>query len=64
LTPGIALTAMDLLEEHGGSRRLHYFDAYHVATAIHGSLPILTSDKYILDNQERLGVAAIDLRDM
>jgi predicted nucleic acid-binding protein len=64
ITPAIALTSLDLIEIHGGSRRLHYFDAYHVATAIHGSLPILTSDKYILENQAGLEVTALDLRKM
>lgn len=64
LTPAIALTSLDLLEVHGGPRKLHYFDAYHVATAIHNSLPIITSDKYILENQAVLEITAIDLRKM
>lgn len=64
VTPAIALTSLDLIEIHGGSRRLHYFDAYHVATAIHNALPILTSDKYILENQAGLEITALDLRKM
>ncbi len=62
VTPEIALTALELYERHGGSRRLHYFDSFHVATAAHHRLPFITSDKYIVANEGALGIKAVDLR--
>lgn len=62
VTPEIALTALELYERHGGSRRLHYFDSFHVATAALHRLPFITSDKYIVVNDGALGIRAIDLR--
>lgn len=61
-THEIAVKALKLYMMHGGPRKLHYFDSYHVATAIIHHLPIITSDKYIIENQEKLHVNAINLR--
>jgi len=62
LTPAITYNALMLYKKYGGSRKLHYFDAYHVATAKIHDLPLITSDKYINTNQGELGLTAIDLR--
>jgi predicted nucleic acid-binding protein len=62
ITPTIALTAVSNYERHGGPRRLHYFDAYHAATAHHNELPLITSDKYLIEHQKELGIQALDLR--
>lgn len=62
VTPAVAISALMLYQRHGGSRKLHYFDAFHVATArIHG-LPMITSDGYINQRQADLGITAINLR--
>lgn len=39
-TLNIATLAMDLYSKYGGSRRLHYFDSFHVATALTMSEPL------------------------
>ena len=62
LNPEIAVQALKYYVEHGGPRRLHYFDSYHVATAKYYNLPLLTSDKYIINHSKELGIQAIDLR--
>ena len=62
LSPEIAVQALRYYMKHGGPRKLHYFDTYHVATAKHYNLPLLTSDKYILTHSNELGIQAIDLR--
>jgi predicted nucleic acid-binding protein len=62
LDPATNINAMRLYMKHMGSRRLHYFDSFHVATAIKNNKPLLTSDKYILENQEQLGLKALDLK--
>jgi len=38
VTAAIAVNALILYDRHGGDRRLHYFDSYHVATARIGGL--------------------------
>ena len=48
--------------KHGGPRKLHYFDSHHVATALRTHTPLITSNRYIIDNQTQLGITAIDLR--
>jgi len=58
----IAIEALKLYNRYGGRRKLHYFDAFHVATAKHYNLPLVTSDKYIIDNAEKLNVKVINLR--
>ena len=58
----IAIEALELYNQYGGRRKLHYFDAFHVATAKHYNLPLVTSDKYIIDNTEKLDVKVINLR--
>ena len=63
-TVDIAEEAMRLYSRYGGSRRLHYFDSFHVATAKQHDLPLVTSDRYVLHNSERLGIRALDLRDI
>ena len=62
VTSAIAVNALMLYEKHSGTRRLHYFDAFHVATAKINDLPMVTSDRYIIEHQKELGVDAIDLR--
>jgi predicted nucleic acid-binding protein len=57
-----AVEAMRLYSRYGGSRRLHYFDSFHVATAKLHELPLITSDRFILQNSGQLGIVAIDLR--
>ncbi len=60
-TLDIAAEAMNLYSQHGGARRLHYFDSFHVATAKVHELPLVTSDRYILYNSAKLGIASLDL---
>lgn len=62
VTATIAVNALMLYQRHGGPRRLHYFDAFHTATANVNALPVITSDRYILEHRNELGVRAIDLR--
>jgi len=64
LTPEIAAEALRLYEKHHGPRRLHYFDSYHIATARHYSLPLLTSDRYIITHSRELEARVIDLREL
>jgi len=63
-TLNIAILAMDLYSKYGGSRRLHYFDSFHVATASTIGEPLITSDKFILENAENLGIKTIDLKEI
>jgi len=62
VTPAITVNALMLYESHGGSRRLHYFDAFHVATAKIHDLPLITSDEYIIERRRELGLKTVDLR--
>ena len=62
VTSAIAVNALMIYERHGGPRRLHYFDAFHVATAKINGLQMITSDRYIIDNQRALGIKAVDLK--
>ena len=62
VNPEIAMLAMKYYAGHGGTRRLHYFDSYHVATAKYYDLPFLTSDRYIIRNAGELGVEVTDLQ--
>lgn len=62
VTPAIAINALTLYMQHGGSRKLHYFDTFHVATARLHELPMITSDAYINEHQTNLGIKSIDLR--
>lgn len=48
VTPRIAIGALTLYIKYGGQRKLHYFDAFHVATSRIQELPIITSDEYII----------------
>ena len=58
----IATEAMSLYRTYGGSRKLHYFDSFHVATAKTHNLPLVTSDHFVLRHSERMGISSIDLR--
>jgi len=59
-----AIEAMKLYSRYRGSRRLHYFDSFHVATAKLHEVPLITSDRFILQNSDQLGIVAIDLRNV
>lgn len=61
-TLDVATEAMVLYARYGGPRRLHYFDSFHVATSKTYELPLVTSDRFVLQNQHDLGMAALDLR--
>jgi predicted nucleic acid-binding protein len=61
-TLDIAEEALVLYARYGGSRRLHYFDSFHVSTAKQYELPLVTSDRYILENSVELGIVTLDLR--
>jgi len=58
----IASHALQIYLEHGGSRKLHYFDSFHVAAASQHDLPLLTSDQYIVRHAHDLGIEVIDAR--
>ncbi|MBS7653477.1 PIN domain-containing protein [Candidatus Bathyarchaeota archaeon] len=62
ITTQIAISALTLYMRHGGPRKLHYFDAFHVATARYHELPMITSDNYINEHQKSLGITAYNLR--
>lgn len=62
VTADIASSALRLYSEHGGPRKLHYFDAFHVATARNSNLTLVTSDTFIIKNAEKMGVRVIDIR--
>jgi predicted nucleic acid-binding protein len=61
-TLDVASEAMTLYAHYGGSRGLHFFDSFHVATAKVFDLPLVTSDQFILENEDKLGITALDLR--
>jgi predicted nucleic acid-binding protein len=61
-TLDVAEEALRLYARYGGPRKLHYFDSFHVATAKQYDLPLVTSDRYILENSTKLGLTSIDLR--
>ncbi len=62
VTCAIAISALTLYMRHGGPRKIHYFDTFHVATARLHELPIITSDTYINEQQRSLGITALNLR--
>lgn len=64
VTAETARIALRLYEKHGGSRKLHYFDSFHVATARQTSLNLLTSDRYILKHADDLEIETIDIREL
>jgi len=64
VTVEVAIEALRLYERHRGPRGLHYFDAFHVATAKYYELPLVTSDRYIVEHADELGVEVIDLREI
>lgn len=61
LTAEIAEEALNLYASHGGRRKLSYFDSFHVASAKRYDLPMLTSDRYVIQHQSTLGIKTIDL---
>lgn len=50
---------MKLYAEQGGRRKLHYSDAFHVAVAIKTGRTLVTSDGYIIEHTEKLGIKVI-----
>jgi predicted nucleic acid-binding protein len=60
----IVTKAIELYTKYRGSRKLHYFDSFHVSTSIILDIPLTTSDKYILENSKALGVKTIDLKNV
>ena len=62
VTLELATSALELYQKHGGSRKLHYFDSFHVATAQMEKTPLLTSDRYILSHANEMRIMAIDAR--
>jgi predicted nucleic acid-binding protein len=62
VTVEIAASAVDLYLRHGGRRKLHYFDSFHVATSEKERIPLLTSDGYILDHSKAMNISSIDPR--
>jgi predicted nucleic acid-binding protein len=62
VTLELATSALDLYQKHGGPRKLHYFDSFHVATAQMERTPLLTSDRYILSHMDEMKIRAIDVR--
>lgn len=62
VTLDVAAMAVELYHRHGGSRKLHYFDSFHVATSQLERLPLLTSDKYIIAHAGQFGIKAMDAR--
>ena len=62
ITVALAHDALRLLNTYGGSRRLHYFDAFHVAASNIYHLPLLTSDKFVIAHRADFGIDIIDLR--
>lgn len=62
VTLDVAATAVSLYLKHGGSRKLHYFDSFHVATSQLEGRPLLTSDRYIIARASEMGIKAIDAR--
>ncbi|KXB05128.1 hypothetical protein AKJ48_00255 [candidate division MSBL1 archaeon SCGC-AAA261O19] len=64
VTIGIARKALHLYSQHKGSRKLHYFDSFHVAAAGQQDLPLLTSDKYIIKHTTDLGIGVINAREL
>ena len=62
VTADLSAEALTIYRAHGGSRKLHYFDSYHVATAKNFEMSLLTSDKYIIKSARQLGVHVIDVR--
>jgi len=64
VTADIAVKALRLYSKQGGPRKLHYFDAFHIATARNHNLSLVTSDIYIIQNAKKMEIVAIDIRRM
>lgn len=64
LSPVIVITALRLYKKFGGPRKLHYFDSYHVATSQYYDYPLITSDKFIIENADKLKIDVINLREI
>jgi len=61
LSAEIAEEALSLYIIHGGRGKLSYFDSFHVATAKRYDIPMLTSDKFIVQNHSAFGIETIEL---
>ncbi len=57
----VAEEALGMYIQHGGRRKLSYFDSFHVATAKRYALSLLTSDKYLIEHASSLGVSVASL---
>jgi uncharacterized protein with PIN domain len=62
ITAQLAHDALAIYNTYGGSRRLHYFDAFHVAASRIYHLPLITSDDFVITHGADLQVAIINLR--
>ena len=62
ITPEIAISALLLYKRFRGPRKLHYFDSFHISTSLYYKYPLITSDKFIIGNKDKLGIDVIDLR--
>ncbi|MFQ6123140.1 MAG: PIN domain-containing protein [Candidatus Heimdallarchaeota archaeon] len=60
-TLGISISALKYYSLYGGPRKLHFFDAFHVATARKYAFPLVTSDKFILQYANRMNIEVINL---
>ncbi len=62
ITAELAHDALAIYNTYGGSRRLHYFDSFHVAASRIYHLPLLTSDEFVFAHRADLQVEIINLR--
>jgi predicted nucleic acid-binding protein len=62
VTASLAAKAVELYDSHRGRGKLHYFDSFHVATAIQHGIPLATSDLYIIKNAHALGIEVVNVR--
>ena len=60
-TLDISISALRYYTQYGGPRKLHFFDAFHVATARKYEFPLVTSDKFILQHEKKMKIETIDL---
>jgi len=61
-TLDISISALKYYSQYGGPRKLHFFDAFHVATARKYAFPLVTSDKFILQYAKRMKIEVINLK--
>ena len=61
-TLDLSISALKYYHRYGGSRKLHFFDAFHVATALKYAMPLVTSDQFILQQAKQMNIDVINLR--